>query len=111
MDKIALLKRFCGNDTIIVEVQIFKGHDLYGRKYKENTKADRKCYRERKQDRNGSHLAAAAPVLFPILFGTFFQQLYNAADAVIVGRFVGKEALSAVGGGTGTLIQLLVGFS
>ena len=29
---------------------------------------------------------------FPILFGTFFQQLYNAADAVIVGRFVGKEA-------------------
>ena len=31
---------------------------------------------------------------FPILFGTFFQQLYNAADAVIVGRFVGKEALS-----------------
>ena len=29
---------------------------------------------------------------FPILFGTFFQQLYNAADALIVGRFVGKEA-------------------
>ena len=47
---------------------------------------------------------------FPILFGTFFQQLYNAADAVIVGRFVGKEALSAVGGGTGTVINLLVGF-
>ncbi len=47
---------------------------------------------------------------FPILFGTFFQQLYNAADAMIVGRFVGKEALSAVGGSTGTLIQLLVGF-
>ncbi len=47
---------------------------------------------------------------FPILFGTFFHQLYNAADAMIVGRFVGKEALSAVGGSTGTLIQLLVGF-
>lgn len=47
---------------------------------------------------------------FPILFGTFFQQLYNAADAMIVGRFVGKEALSAVGGGTGTVINLLVGF-
>lgn len=47
---------------------------------------------------------------FPILFGTFFQQLYNAADAMIVGRFVGKEALSAVGGGTGTLIQVMVGF-
>lgn len=47
---------------------------------------------------------------FPILFGTFFQQLYNAADAMIVGRFVGKEALSAVGGSTGMLTQLVVGF-
>ena len=35
---------------------------------------------------------------FPILFGTFFQQLYNTVDAVIVGRYVGKEALAAVGG-------------
>ena len=47
---------------------------------------------------------------FPILFGTFFQQLYNTVDAVIVGRFVGKDALAAVGGSTGTLINLLVGF-
>ncbi|HIX15008.1 MAG TPA: MATE family efflux transporter [Candidatus Hungatella pullicola] len=47
---------------------------------------------------------------FPILFGTFFQQLYNTADAVIVGRFVGKEALAAVGGPTATIINLLVGF-
>jgi putative MATE family efflux protein len=47
---------------------------------------------------------------FPILFGTFFQQLYNTVDAVVVGRFVGKEALAAVGGATGTLINLLVGF-
>lgn len=47
---------------------------------------------------------------FPILLGTFFQQLYNTVDAVIVGKFVGKEALAAVGGTTGTLINLLVGF-
>ena len=47
---------------------------------------------------------------FPILFGTFFQQLYNAADAMILGRFVGKEALSAAGGSTGTVINLMVGF-
>ena len=47
---------------------------------------------------------------FPILFGTFFQQLYNTADAVVVGRFVGKQALAAVGGTTSTLINLLVGF-
>ena len=48
---------------------------------------------------------------FPILFGTFFQQLYNTADAMVVGRFVGKQALAAVGGTTSTLINLLVGFS
>ncbi|MGN6713874.1 MATE family efflux transporter [Anaerocolumna jejuensis] len=47
---------------------------------------------------------------FPLLFGTFFQQLYNTIDAVVVGRYVGKEALSAVGGATGTLINVLIGF-
>jgi putative MATE family efflux protein len=47
---------------------------------------------------------------FPLLFGTFFQQLYNTADAIVVGRFAGKEALSAVGGTTGTLINVFVGF-
>ena len=47
---------------------------------------------------------------FPILLGTFFQQLYNTADAIIVGKFVGKQALAAVGGTTGTLVNLLVGF-
>ena len=47
---------------------------------------------------------------FPILLGTFFQQLYNTADAIIVGKFVGKGALAAVGGATGNLINLLVGF-
>ena len=47
---------------------------------------------------------------FPILMGTFFQQLYNTADAMIVGRFVGKEALSAVSGSAGMLTQMIVGF-
>ena len=46
---------------------------------------------------------------FPILIGTFFQQLYNTVDTVIVGQYVGKQALAAVGT-TGTLINLLVGF-
>lgn len=45
---------------------------------------------------------------FPILLGTFFQQLYNTADAMIVGNFVGKEALAAVGGTTSVLINFLV---
>ena len=47
---------------------------------------------------------------FPILLGTFFQQMYNTVDAIIVGKFVGKEALAAVGGATGSLINLIVGF-
>ena len=48
---------------------------------------------------------------FPILLGTFFQQLYNTVDAVIVGNFVGKEALAAVGGSTGTLIKTTLNHS
>ena len=47
---------------------------------------------------------------FPILLGSLFQQLYNTADAVIVGRFLGKEALAAVGGSAGMIIALIVGF-
>lgn len=47
---------------------------------------------------------------FPILFGTFFQQLYNTVDAIIVGQYLGTAALAAVGGGTGTAINLLIGF-
>ena len=47
---------------------------------------------------------------FPIMLGTFFQQLYNTVDAIVVGNFVGKVALGAVGGSTGTLINLLINF-
>lgn len=46
---------------------------------------------------------------FPIWLGTFFQQFYNTADAMIVGNFVGTNALAAVGA-TGSIINLLVGF-
>lgn len=46
---------------------------------------------------------------FPILIGTFFQQLYNTVDTIVVGQYVGTNALAAVGT-TGTLINLLVGF-
>ena len=47
---------------------------------------------------------------FPIVLGTFFQQIYNTADAIVVGRFVGTEALAAVGGSTSQIINLIVGF-
>ncbi len=46
---------------------------------------------------------------FPILIGSFFQQLYNTVDTVIVGRYVGKQALAGVGS-TGQVINLWVGF-
>ena len=48
--------------------------------------------------------------LFPIVFGTFFQQLYNTIDTVIVRQFVGKAALASVGGSATQLINLVVGF-
>lgn len=44
----------------------------------------------------------------PIWFGTLFQQLYNTADTLIVGNFVGTQALAAVGA-TGAFVNLLVG--
>ena len=46
---------------------------------------------------------------FPILLGTFFQQMYNTVDTIIVGRFVGTQALAAVGS-TAALISLINGF-
>lgn len=45
----------------------------------------------------------------PMAIGLVFQQLYNTVDTVVVGRFVGKEALAAVGS-TGSIINMLVGF-
>lgn len=44
----------------------------------------------------------------PILLGNLFQQLYNTADTIIVGNFIGKEALAAVSS-SGNLIHMLIG--
>ncbi len=46
----------------------------------------------------------------PIAAGTCIQQLYNAVDGMIVGRFVGTAALAAVGGSAAQIINLLIGF-
>ena len=46
---------------------------------------------------------------FPILLGSFFQQMYNTADTIIVCRFAGTSALAAVGS-TGSFVNLLFGF-
>ena len=46
----------------------------------------------------------------PIAAGTCIQQLYNAVDGLIVGRFVGTVALAAVGGSAAQIINVLIGF-
>ena len=48
----------------------------------------------------GSPLKLILKFLVPVLLGCLFQQLYNTSDSVVVGRFVGKQALAAVGGTT-----------
>ncbi len=44
----------------------------------------------------------------PMAIGLLFQQLYNTVDTIVVGRFVGKEALAAVGS-TSSIVNMLVG--
>ena len=46
---------------------------------------------------------------FPLFLGNLFQQLYNTADSLIVGNFLGSDALAAVSS-SGSLIFLMVGF-
>ena len=45
----------------------------------------------------------------PILFGNLFQQLYNTVDSLIVGNFLGSQALAAVSS-SGNIIFLMIGF-
>lgn len=50
----------------------------------------------------------------PLLAGNFFQQCYNTVDSIVLGNFVGKAALAAVGTTTpiiNTLIGLFLGLS
>ncbi|HBX50997.1 MAG: MATE family efflux transporter [Bacteroidetes bacterium RIFOXYA12_FULL_35_11] len=50
----------------------------------------------------------------PMLLGNLFQQSYNIVDSIVVGRFIGKEALAAVGASFPVifiLISLVIGFS
>ncbi len=50
----------------------------------------------------------------PMLLGNMFQQLYNVVDSIIVGKFIGKEALAAVGASFPlifTLISFIIGIA
>ena len=58
----------------------------------------------------GNPLSVIFMFTLPLAIGNIFQQLYNMADTIIVGRFVGADALAAVGS-TGTIMFLLNGFA
>ena len=57
----------------------------------------------------GSPIKLIFGFFLPLLFGLLFQQLYNAVDTVVVGRFLGVNALAGVGA-TGALNFLILGF-
>ena len=57
---------------------------------------------------SGSPMKIILWFTLPIFIGNVFQQFYNMADAVIVGKFVGNNALAAVGS-TGTIMFLING--
>ena len=57
----------------------------------------------------GSTLKLILAFALPLMLGSLFQQFYNLADTIIVGRFVGVEALAAVGS-VGGLNYLVLGF-
>lgn len=58
----------------------------------------------------GKPLSIILKFTLPLLVGNIFQQFYNMADTIIVGRFVGANALAAVGS-TGTVMFLIIGFA
>ena len=57
----------------------------------------------------GSIVKAIILFSIPLLIGNLFQQLYNAVDSYVVGNYVGKNALAAVGAST-PIINMLIGF-
>lgn len=58
----------------------------------------------------GPILRAIITFAIPIMISNIFQQLYNTADIMIVGRFLGEESLAAVGA-TAAIFELIVGFA
>ena len=58
----------------------------------------------------GKPLYLILKFIWPLLLGNTFQQLYNMVDTIIVGKYVGANALAAVGS-TGTIMFLVVGLA
>lgn len=59
---------------------------------------------------SGNPLKIVLLFSIPVLLGNLFQQFYNMVDTIIVGRYLGEEALAAVGA-TGSLMFLVLGFA
>jgi len=58
---------------------------------------------------SGAILPQILTFSLPLIAGNLFQQLYNTVDSIIVGNYVGKSALAAIGS-TGPLINAIIGF-
>lgn len=69
-----------------------------------------KMTRIRKDILNGRIGEQLLIFFIPVLLTYVLNQLYNTVDAMIVGKYVGTEALAAVGGSTGTSIGLITNF-
>lgn len=66
---------------------------------------------EKRKDKDmtqGSIIRLLIQFAIPLMIGQLFQQLYNTVDTLVVGNFVGKEALAAVGSTT-SIINMLIG--
>ena len=65
-------------------------------------------------DKNMKDLTTGSPMrlvlsfMLPLLFGMVFQQFYNMVDTVVVGKFLGVQALAGVGS-TGSINFLVLG--
>ena len=59
---------------------------------------------------DGPILRSIIAFAIPIIISNIFQQLYNTADIIIVGRFLGQDSLAAVGA-TAAIFELIVGFA
>lgn len=71
--------------------------------------ADSKAKTSTKDMTQGSPMKLILGFTLPMIFGFLFQQLYNMADTMIVGRFLGVNALASVGA-TGSINFCIIGF-
>lgn len=58
---------------------------------------------------SGSPIKLLLKFIIPLIFGNLFQQFYSMVDTIIVGRYLGKEALAGVGS-TGSVNYMIIGF-